>query len=168
MPVSSYIFHKNLLKSRNNYRIQRIFDYSLRIITFGYISNKRKLEEAKFEYITRLSDYFRYQDIEIKSEIIEKSTNIDSLNNIRLGKETKSFINVIGREDYGNDWGLIRDAILLRDNYQCQESDGYCNGVLQVHHIVPLSKGGTNQPINLITLCFYHHSLKHEHMKNKL
>lgn len=162
------IFHKNLLKSRKTYKVHRLIDYILRIITFGNFSNKRKLEQAKLEYTTRLSEFFKFQEIQSKSELLEKFPSIEFLNNIRLGKETNSDINVIGREDYGNDWDIIREAILLRDNFQCQESDGYCKGVLQVHHITPLSKGGTNQSNNLITLCFYHHSLKHEHMKNNL
>lgn len=162
------IFYKNLLKSKRAYKTQSVLDYVLRFLTFGIFSNKRRLEVAKLEYATRVEEHFRYEEIIIKSEQLEKLPNIELLNNIRLGQETNSDINVIIKEEYGNDWDVIREAILIRDSYNCQESDGYCNGVLQVHHITPLSKGGTNQSFNLITLCFYHHSLKHEHMKNKL
>ena len=87
---------------------------------------------------------------------------------MRIGANTYSEISVIGREDYGNEWEIVRQVILSRDNHHCQESDGYCSGALDVHHITSLTKGGTNQTHNLITLCRYHHSLKHEHMKRTL
>ena len=76
-----------------------------------------------------------------------------------------SDIPVLNGADYPLDWDNLRDMILTRDNYECTEGDGYCDGPLQIHHIVPLSKGGPNDPDNLTTLCFYHHSLKHSHMQ---
>tara|TARA_R110000824_G_scaffold4128_1_gene19602 strand:- start:834 stop:1256 length:423 start_codon:yes stop_codon:yes gene_type:complete len=51
----------------------------------------------------------------------------------------------------------LRFQILIRDNFTCQ----YCgvnkeeDGVkLEVDHIVPVSKGGTNNKSNLTTACF--------------
>lgn len=52
-------------------------------------------------------------------------------------------------------WNALRMKILVRDQFKCQ----YCgltvkdNAVLQVDHIVPVSKGGTNDEYNLITSC---------------
>jgi 5-methylcytosine-specific restriction endonuclease McrA len=52
-------------------------------------------------------------------------------------------------------WGKIRWSILVRDKFKCQ----YCgrkvidNIVLHVDHLIPVSKGGTNNPNNLITSC---------------
>lgn len=48
----------------------------------------------------------------------------------------------------------IRYDILARDNYTCQ----YCGRkapdvVLHIDHMVPVSKGGTDEPTNLITAC---------------
>jgi hypothetical protein len=166
--VSTNIFHSNLSDARKNYKFQEILDYLYRIFSFGIFSNKKNLEKAKEDYTNKLSEYFRYEKIQSRTELLDKLPNIEFLDGIRLGQDTNSEIPVIGREDYGNDWEIIRQAILLRDSHQCQESDGYCSGVLQVHHIIPLTKGGTNQSFNLITLCFYHHSLKHDHMKNRL
>jgi len=143
-------------------------DFLYHILSFGLISNKKNLERAKDDFAGKLSEYFRYQQIQNRLELLDSLPNIEFLEGIRLGQDTNSNLSVIGRENYGNDWEIIRQAILLRDNYQCQESDGYCSGVLQVHHMIPLTKGGTNQSLNLLTLCFYHHSLKHEHMKSRL
>ena len=166
--MSIKIFHINLKKARRAYKIQVFLDFLYLILSFGLTSNKKHLQKAKDEFTSKLAEYFRYQQIQNRTELLDSLPNIEFLEGIRLGQDTNSDISVIGREDYGYDWEIIRQAILLRDNYQCQESDGYCSGVLQVHHMIPLSKGGTNQSFNLITLCFFHHSLKHEHMKSKL
>lgn len=49
----------------------------------------------------------------------------------------------------------LRFKIFQRDNYTCQycgrtKSDG---AILQIDHIIPISKGGTNDESNLITCC---------------
>ena len=46
----------------------------------------------------------------------------------------------------------IRKAIILRDDYKCQEC-GKSNCILEVHHIVPKRLKGKNNLGNLITLC---------------
>ena len=48
----------------------------------------------------------------------------------------------------GNNW---RQKVLWRDKYKCQ----HCNsqGILQAHHIIPRSKGGSNVVSNGLTLC---------------
>ena len=64
-------------------------------------------------------------------------------------------------------WLEIRSQILLRDHFRCQECGFYKH--LEVHHIVPKSKGGTDDPENLVTLCQRCHSKKHgfAHRENK-
>lgn len=54
----------------------------------------------------------------------------------------------------GRPWRRLRDAVLLRDKYTCQE----CKRIrlpdeLACDHIVPTSKGGTDAMTNLQTLC---------------
>lgn len=51
------------------------------------------------------------------------------------------------------EWAAIREAIFKRDNFTC----GYCGqqgGHLECDHVVPLSRGGTNDRANLITACY--------------
>lgn len=60
----------------------------------------------------------------------------------------------------GNGYGNTKAYILARDTYTCQ----YCGAIdtqLEVHHKVERSKGGTNRPDNLITLCSSCHSKHH-------
>lgn len=53
----------------------------------------------------------------------------------------------------------IREYVLFRDNHCCQCCKGKSkDNVLEVHHIVFRSQGGTDAPSNLITLCNKCHS----------
>lgn len=65
-------------------------------------------------------------------------------------------------------WHKIRISILTRDGFKCQEC-GYQNR-LEVHHIIPRSKGGTNDPSNLTTLCKRCHDKHHpdRHPRQKI
>jgi 5-methylcytosine-specific restriction endonuclease McrA len=52
----------------------------------------------------------------------------------------------------GNDrtWRKIRERILIRDAYLCQ----YCgNDANTVDHVLPVSRGGTDEPDNLLAAC---------------
>jgi len=62
-----------------------------------------------------------------------------------------------GNADWRFLWPSVRDKVLERDNYTCQvcgfKGDSWGSN-LEVHHIVPLHKGGKClDPENLITLC---------------
>ncbi|TRZ84908.1 MAG: HNH endonuclease [Streptomycetaceae bacterium] len=48
-------------------------------------------------------------------------------------------------------WSKIRLRILIRDGYCCQ----YCGSedATTVDHVVPISKGGTDDPDNLVAAC---------------
>ena len=47
-------------------------------------------------------------------------------------------------------WSKIRERILIRDGYLCQ----YCgNDANTVDHVIPISKGGDDQPQNLLSAC---------------
>lgn len=69
---------------------------------------------------------------------------------------------------YGARWQRLRLRILRRDLYQCQECKrqgrltlaGARKGDAHVDHIVPKSRGGTDDPANLETLCRSCHSRK--------
>lgn len=57
---------------------------------------------------------------------------------------------------YTPEWAALRKLVLDRDNHRCRS----CGSTdrLQVHHTIPLSKGGKNNLLNLKTLCFSCHS----------
>jgi 5-methylcytosine-specific restriction endonuclease McrA len=58
------------------------------------------------------------------------------------------------------EWDVLRKAALRRDGYMCQgcSHDGIA---LDVHHIVPINRGGNNWLQNLISLCRQCHKRIH-------
>lgn len=64
---------------------------------------------------------------------------------------------------YPSYWPELRQLVLDRDGYRC----GNCGSMqdLHVHHIVPLSLGGSNEMGNLHTLCTPCHSRLHPGMR---
>lgn len=56
-------------------------------------------------------------------------------------------------------WDTLRMNILKRDGFECRDCRSKKN--LEVHHILPLHKGGTNDPQNLMTLCEKCHNRHH-------
>jgi hypothetical protein len=62
-------------------------------------------------------------------------------------------------------WRDVRNATLERDQWACQGNDRglehRCAGGIEVHHILPRSRGGAHHPANCITLCLIGHGLVH-------
>lgn len=60
---------------------------------------------------------------------------------------------------YGRRWKRIRDRY-IKGHPLCEECQkhGRLTPVEEVHHILPLSKGGSNNPENLMSLCKSCHS----------
>lgn len=73
-------------------------------------------------------------------------------------KETEDFLYSKWKNSYPPDWSYRREKIKNRDSYICLHC-GYPMGFkrstrkLHVHHKIPISKGGTHDSSNLITLC---------------
>ena len=57
-------------------------------------------------------------------------------------------------------WEPIRLSVLARDGYRCRDC-GAADGMLEVHHVRPVSQGGDHSPGNLITLCRADHLARH-------
>ena len=88
----------------------------------------------------------------------------------RVGPDTVDLIRCAGREEFitlsGQDiihhgsrtsiGPSIRRAVLARDD-GCTVEGCISTYRLEVHHIIPVSQGGTHAPENLTTLCWWHH-----------
>lgn len=66
--------------------------------------------------------------------------------------------------EYPPNWNELKKSILKRDKYRCSRC-GANNLKLHVHHIRSLSRGGSNHPSNLTTLCEYCHGQIHPHLR---
>lgn len=53
----------------------------------------------------------------------------------------------------------LRRYILHRDGHVCRADGCPSQHRLQIHHLIPWSQGGTTDPDNLITLCWFHHQI---------
>jgi 5-methylcytosine-specific restriction endonuclease McrA len=57
----------------------------------------------------------------------------------------------------------VREFVLKRDNFTCKSCRKNCNEVkLTIDHIIPLSKGGSNDISNLQTLCLFCNQSKYQ------
>ncbi len=56
----------------------------------------------------------------------------------------------------------VRRKVLAAARHKCQRPGCQHNRFLEIHHIVPRSLGGSNQPENLVVLCGTCHRLIHE------
>lgn len=81
-------------------------------------------------------------------------------------------------------WNRGRSAyplrMLYRDNFTCQDCGEFHafnneygiylpidDGQLEVHHVIPVSKGGGDEPSNLITLCKECHVKRHRELRQE-
>lgn len=67
------------------------------------------------------------------------------------------------------DWLAAREAVLKRDNYQCVECGAPASvAETDVHHLLPRSAGGADEPSNLVTLCDGCHAAHHPRLAGRL
>ena len=63
-----------------------------------------------------------------------------------------------------HEYNKVREKVLERDNYQCVKCKNNCKNCqrdlhekgkikLNIHHIIPVIRGGTNDMKNLVTVC---------------
>jgi 5-methylcytosine-specific restriction protein A len=55
----------------------------------------------------------------------------------------------------------LKHQVVLRDNGQCQKCSD--KRFTEIHHVIPVARGGTNDIANLKTLCAAHHKMEHPH-----
>lgn len=63
---------------------------------------------------------------------------------------------------YQHEFTRVRPYVLQRDGHRCVRC-GRPGPGLHVHHVVWRSRGGTNDPRNLVTYCGNCHHLQHRH-----
>ncbi len=57
---------------------------------------------------------------------------------------------------------LVREYFLERANFKCEECGVFNNVELQLHHIIPIYKGGFDKENNIVVLCKQCHLKKHK------
>lgn len=77
------------------------------------------------------------------------SINLDIVHNVCL--DINNFEDKTNRAFRGKITQALRVAVFENDAYRCIKCDSH--KMLEVDHIIPVSKGGSNEPNNLQTLC---------------
>lgn len=160
-------FQSDVEDAKRKLRFHEGLGVLLQLVTLGVVANRKNIGRCRKQYEASLSDLKKYEDLRMRAYQLDEELETIEIQGVRIGKHTFSDLSVMGVKDYGINWEVLRQTVLDRDSYQCQEGDGYCGGPLQIHHRVPISRGGSNSLDNLITLCYYHHSRKHKHMRNQ-
>jgi len=140
----------------------------IKLFTLGFFDGRSKVIQAQQAVDTAIRQYEQYQLLSKQAALLDDELlQYIEIEGVRISQNVFSDLPTFGHADYPPNWKELRQSILQRDNFACQEADGNCQGPLQIHHIIPLSKGGTNVENNLITICLYHHCNKHPHMMAK-
>lgn len=94
---------------------------------------------------------------------------------VRTGRKNSHGVASIKRDTYNsvngftqkNAWWDLRDEVWARDKGRCRAINGgkVCGAPgSEVHHITPLSRGGSNTKANLIVVCKPCHDKRHTHL----
>ena len=132
------------------------------VISFGLIQPAN--QQAEIDNKKRAL-HQKYSGLIAKIEKGIDQTNTDLQSLAALSQQFTTSIKHGTRADgYPTNWEEIIRAVRERDGYRCTQC-GETSVVLHVHHVIPLSKGGSNSMSNLVTLCEKHHTAKHDHMR---
>ncbi len=166
--MKTTVFEVDLQQAKDQLQKARRRGWWLRLLTLNFCNNSSEIQ--KLEKVVGKCEKERTK----YSSLFEKAKALDDeilqtivIEGIRVSKNTFADFSTIGCLEYPHDWEQLRLLVLEHDNYRCQENDTHCDGPLQIHHKIPLSKGGSNSMSNLKTLCLYHHCSIHPHMREK-
>ncbi|MGJ0485155.1 MAG: exonuclease domain-containing protein [Methylomicrobium sp.] len=118
-----------------------------------YLSLEASLSKRVDGYMTRyLASLSSYDQLKSKRNRLIRAFQLGLIN------PEKVILNRLGEEENER----FRNFIKSEDGHACvicQKSSAQSE--LHVHHIIPLSKYGTNQPVNHVTLCYSCHKKQH-------
>lgn len=83
----------------------------------------------------------------------------------RVKRKNKYGVTKIGRKTYSPEFRELSRQVKTERGNACEKC-GSTNG-LEVHHIIPISKGGKDERKNLILLCSNCHDRRHRHLRGK-
>lgn len=127
--------------------IQEVFKCCLIVGLFSkklYDSDKVITSKGIQERWIKLTDYVGNDFLTSKLNLLSNDIKIPKY---KLDHEGKRLFNINVKE-----WKRISKAVFKRDNYTCQYC-GKVGGKLEVDHIFPFSKGGSDSLENLTTSC---------------
>jgi len=125
---------------------------------------EQALEQMAAVFLERKDPVQRAERIMHKKLAAETKAKATSLSNAhRTIQKTSS---EVARQTRAPIPAAIRHQVMLRDRGECQGKTPQgtrcgCRQWTDIHHVRPISIGGTNDPDNLLTLCRIHHREVH-------
>jgi len=132
------------------------------------ITKQHELEKLRGEIKRRKGIMFKITSIfltpDVDDDNIEKSIIMAEKNIKQLTNRLESLRNIVALIydyflSYPPDWNDRKNEVIKRDGNQCDKCGSWI--YLHLHHIKPLSKGGSNKISNLKLLCEDCHSKTH-------
>lgn len=134
------------------------------------VENQLERERLAREELERSEAYRRRQqedeEIRLAQERMAEAKRLRKLaeaREVNAAFESDTFnLDEYDKGRYPSNWDSLRRAAYTRDSYTCQNCGAKGTNVsLHAHHIVPLSRKGTNKISNLVTLCDQCHRAVH-------
>ncbi len=90
-------------------------------------------------------------------------TRMNASGVVKIRRDTYNTVNGMAKK---NGWWEICAQVKKRDKGMCVPCmrAGRATPMKEVHHVVPLSKGGTTTMANLISICENCHNQRHHHL----
>lgn len=127
-------------------------DQTIEAVLMEYLKRQDPVEKAK----RRLASQRKVAD---QNNVAHENTEGDALPvQSSAGKHRAKRIRLKARQKHAvhnRDQG--RCTYVDANGWQCTKDRG-----LHIHHVRPVSEGGSNDPKNLRTLCAFHHDLAHQ------
>jgi 5-methylcytosine-specific restriction endonuclease McrA len=95
-----------------------------------------------------------------------KAKNKASYNGYGVARIVRNSYNTQNGFSVKSGWWTIRAAVIKRDKGFCVPCfrKKLVVKAVEVHHLIPLSRGGTTTMANLISLCKVCHDARHNHL----
>jgi len=144
-----------------NFMIDEIEEFSLSTwATDTYAFEHWREEKSLDEYEQSLYKILngKYADDEIKEKIKAEFVWIEAKRQQSAEKIAKKAYSQRRRSQFANNYDQLMLSLIHRDGYKC----AVCGAIedLSIDHIIPLSKGGSDEIDNLRILCRTHNSAK--------
>jgi 5-methylcytosine-specific restriction endonuclease McrA len=169
--VGFYIRDEQTIKAIRS-RDERIFDFlNLMIdeieelslarwasdwVAIEHWRNEKSLDEYEHDLFTILES--QYADEATKNTVKKELEWVNDSKQKHAEKKVKKFHSQRRRSDFSKNYDRFMLALIQRDGYKC----AICGTIenLSIDHIIPLSKGGSDEIENLRILCRTHNSEK--------
>lgn len=148
------IYISDLLAEAENLNAMEFGAYML-LLMFYWDNRGLPDEERRLGYIIRSYDGKDWRKVRTKIKALFGPNWTHAKLDVELKKRRPGGewgVEIFGERLTGPEWQVLRWRVFKRDNYRCR----YCGEdrvILHCDHMVPVSRGGSNDESNLVAAC---------------